>query len=157
MGFEILKAEMSSEHGSKTLRLYLDKPEGIQIADCEKFSHALGPILDVEGEIQGRYDLEISSPGLDRPLSKLEHFAAQAGKIVQVSTGEPLEGRRHFKGELLRTEEGDAPALEMAIDGKIFRIELSQIKKANLDFFASEARSSKASPSGKKKHRSPLS
>ncbi|HEX5034572.1 MAG TPA: ribosome maturation factor RimP, partial [bacterium] len=94
MGYEILKGEFASERGDRVLRIYLDRPGGeggFGIDDCQAFSEALGTILDVEADVSGRYHLEISSPGLDRPLAKPEHFAAQIGKIIQVTTEEPLE------------------------------------------------------------------
>jgi ribosome maturation factor RimP len=154
MGYELLKVESSVEHREKIWRLYIDKTGGVGLEDCECFSQALGPILDVEGNLQGVYHLEISSPGLDRPLSKLEHFTAQLGNVVEVTTEEPIEGRRHFKGELTKAEgEGATVAIEMKVDQTMFRIEISRIKKANLDYFASEAKRSPdtAVPKGKKK------
>ncbi|MCE9624253.1 MAG: ribosome maturation factor RimP [Deltaproteobacteria bacterium] len=155
MGYELLKVESAVEHGGKVLRVYLDKAGGIVLEDCESFSHALGPVLDVEANVEGRYHLEVSSPGLDRPLSKLAHFSAQLGNIVQVTTEEPIEGRRKFKGELLKAEgEGEASAIEIQVDQDLFRIELDRIKKANLDYFASEAKRLKAdSDRGRKKGR----
>ncbi|MCC7343928.1 MAG: ribosome maturation factor RimP [Deltaproteobacteria bacterium] len=152
MGYELLRVESGVEHRDKVWRLYIDKPGGVTIDDCQSFSQALGPILEVEAELQGSYHLEISSPGLDRPLNKLEHFSAQLGNIVQVTTEEPIEGRRHFKGPLLKAEgEGAAAAIEVEIDKRAFRIELARIKKANLDYFASEARRAEGAPSGKRK------
>ena len=152
MGYEILKAEIVHERGDKVLRLFLDRPGGIGVEDCQRFSEALGPILDVEAEVQGSYHLEISSPGLDRPLNKLEHFRAQLGKIVQVTTEEPIEGRRHFKGELTQAEAVPEAVIELNVDQELYRIELSRIKKAHLDFFASEAKQREAdSPTRGKK------
>lgn len=143
MGYEILKGEFASERGDRVLRIYLDRlagEGGFGIDDCRAFSEALGTILDVEADVSGRYHLEISSPGLDRPLAKPEHFAAQIGKIVEVTTEEPLEGRRHFKGSLLKVEAGGEPAIEIEIDGKAHRLPVAAVKKANLDYFASEAK-----------------
>lgn len=143
MGFEILKGEFASERGDRVLRIYMDRPGsegGFGIDDCKSFSEALGTILDVEADLSGRYHLEISSPGLDRPLAKPEHFAAQVGKVVQVSTEEPVDGRRHFRGVLTKVDSEGEPAIEMEIDGKTHRLEVATVKKANLDYFASEAK-----------------
>ena len=155
MGYELLKVEFAVEHGSKVLRVYLDKAGGIVLEDCENFSQALGPALDVEANVEGSYHLEVSSPGLDRPLSKLAHYAAQLGNIVHVTTEEPIDGRRNFKGELLKAEEeGGLAAIEIQVDQNLFRLELDGIKKANLDYFASEAKRLKdASSKGRKKGR----
>jgi ribosome maturation factor RimP len=142
MGYEILKGEFASERGIRILRIYLDRlglEGGFGIDDCKAFSEALGTILDVEADVSGRYHLEISSPGLDRPLAKPEHFAAQVGKIIQVTTEEPLEGRRHFKGSLLKVDSEGEPAIEIEIDGKAHRLPVAAVQKANLDYFASEA------------------
>jgi len=151
MGYELLKVE-SSGGRDKVLRLYIDKQGGVGIDDCERFSQALGPVLDVEGEVQGSYSLEISSPGLDRPLNKVEHYSAQLGNIVEVTTEEPIEGRRHFKGELISAQgEGAGAEIEVKVDGVLHRIKLSQVKKGQLDYFASEAKRQEASGKGRKK------
>jgi ribosome maturation factor RimP len=158
MGYEILRAEFASEHGDRVLRIYLDRA-GVEgdfgIDDCKAYSEALGTILDVEADVSGRYHLEISSPGLDRPLAKPEHFAAQVGKIVLVTTEEPLDGRRHFKGNLLRVDSESEPAIEIEVDGKTHRLPVAAVKKANLDYFASEAKAAgpKGSAQQKKKGR----
>lgn len=156
MGYELLRVEGATEHREKVWRLYIDKTDGVTIDDCQRYSQALGPILEVEANLQGSYHLEISSPGLDRPLNKPEHFLAQLGKIVQVTTEEPIEGRRHFKGLLTKVEgEGAEATVELEIDRDLHRIPCVGIKKANLDYFASEARRTEgaASVKGKKKAR----
>lgn len=152
MGYELLRVEAASEHRDKVWRLYIDKAGGVTIDDCERFSQALGPILEVEANLEGSYHLEISSPGLDRPLNKPEHFLAQLGKIVQVTTEEPIEGRRHFKGLLTKVEgEGSQALVELEIDRNFHRIPWVRIKKANLDYFASEAKRTEGAASGKGK------
>ena len=154
MGYELLKVESAVEYRDKVWRLYIDKTGGVGLEDCQRFSLALGPILEVEANLAGDYHLEISSPGLNRPLNKLEHFTAQLGNIIEVTTEEPIDGRRHFKGELMQAfGESTAAEIEMKIDQSLFRIELTGIKKANLDYFASEAKRSPdaAISKGKKK------
>ncbi len=155
MGYEVLKIEFSLEQGQRVLRIFLDKPEaetGILIEDCAKFSRALGPILDVEVPWVGNYHLEISSPGLNRPLKTLQHFVAQVGKIVEINTEEPIEDRKNFKGELTRVD-AEARILSMQIDQQSFAIPLDKVKKARLDYFATEAKNRPPAkgPSRKKK------
>jgi len=143
MGLEVLKIEFSAERCDSVLRMYLDKAEGgVTVEDCEIFSRNLGPILDVEGDMPARYHLEVSSPGLNRPLASPKHFQAQIGKIVDLRTEEPIEGRRQFKGELMRVVDDDAIVVQ--VDGKDYAIPLSGIKKAHLDYFASEERDAAA-------------
>lgn len=142
MGYEILMIEFVLELGQRILRIFLDKPEdetGILVEDCEKFSRALGPILDVEVPWVGNYRLEISSPGLNRPLKTVKHFNAQLGKIIEVNTEEPIDGRKNFKGELSRVDV-EASVLSMKIDHQDFVIPMNKIKKARLDYFATEER-----------------
>ncbi len=152
MGFEILKAEFGSEHGNTVLRIYLDRLEGtVTLDDCEAYSRNLGTILDVEAGLPGRYHLEISSPGLNRPLATQKHFRAQLGKIVDVQTAQTIEGRRHFKGELKEVT-GEGPGegwVTVTVDSQDYRIPFSEIKKAHLDYFASEENSIPLRP-GKK-------
>jgi len=142
MGLEILFIEEGSQQHRSILRIYLEKPtpgEGVTIEDCERFSRALDPILDIEGDLRGRYTLEVSSPGLNRPLVKPEHYQAQVGKMIKVVTYQEVEGRKKFKGELkevLREEGGNK--IKILVDNKNFNIPLKIIKKANLDFFATE-------------------
>lgn len=139
--------EMAAERGRRLLRVYLDKDQGpITIQDCEAFSQALSPILDVEANVPGSYHLEVSSPGLNRPLVRLPHFQAQVGKIIQVQTEGEIEGRRHFKGTLSEVLAEPEAALVVRVDGRDFRIPLSAVRKARLDYFAQEG----GGPPGKK-------
>ncbi|MGH7830073.1 MAG: ribosome maturation factor RimP [Candidatus Binatia bacterium] len=139
MGLEVLTAEIATEMGRRLLRVYLDKEGGaVTIQDCEAFSQALSPILDVEANVPGSYHLEVSSPGLNRPLVRLPHFQAQVGKIIQVQTEGEIEGRRHFKGSLLEVLAEPEAGLVIRVDGRDFRIPLSAVRKAHLDYFAGE-------------------
>ena len=138
LGFEILRAEFANQQGQTILRIYLDRPDGITVADCETFSRSLGPLLDVEGGLPNRYHLEISSPGLNRPLARPKHFEAQLGKIIDLQTEAPVEGRKHFKGELLEVDP-QGKSIRMKVDDRTFLIPLAEVKKAHLDYFASEA------------------
>lgn len=146
MGLEILLIEETSERGRRILRIFLEHSDPaieVNVEECAQFSRSFGTILDVEAEISGAYDLEVSSPGLNRPLVKPEHFRAQVGEVLKVQTFEPVGGpagdRRHFHGTLLRvTGEGEAFKIYLQVDGKEYEIPFSQIKKAHLDYFATQ-------------------
>jgi len=152
MGFELLKVEWASEGRDRLLRVYLDKPApGVTIDDCEQFSKALGTTLDVEAELPWSYHLEVSSPGLNRPLVTARHFSEQVGKIIQVHTEAEVQGRRNFKGELIQVAAEPPEQIAMRIDGAEYRIPLAAVSRANLDYFATEERDSPAPKKGKKK------
>jgi ribosome maturation factor RimP len=111
------------------LRIYIDKAEGIDVEDCSAVSRQVSGVLDVEDPIQGNYTLEVSSPGWDRPLFRLEQFAAYPGETVQVRLRSPFMGRRNFKG-LLKGVEGDEVVVQVDEDEYLLPIEL--IEKANI-------------------------
>jgi ribosome maturation factor RimP len=143
MGFEVLRLEVGTEHGKRTLRIFLDKHDGetgVTVEDCATFSRALDPILEVEANLEGRYDLEVSSPGLNRPLVRPEHFEAQVGKVVELATDHPIDGRQRFKGELKEVLSKNGQVfLVLSIDRQEFNIPMDAVKKAHLDYFATEA------------------
>ena len=87
------------------IRVLVDKPEGIDLEDCEKVSLAVSALLDVEDPVPGNYNLEVSSPGLDRKLTKVEHFQRFAGETLKVQMRFPIEGRRRFRGTLVSSDE----------------------------------------------------
>lgn len=100
-GLELVDVEFKKEGGSWFLRVFIDKEAGIDLEDCEKVSRALDTRLDEVDPIPQAYHLEISSPGLERPLKKDEDFKRFAGRQVQLSTYTPIEGQKKFQGELL--------------------------------------------------------
>jgi ribosome maturation factor RimP len=104
MGYELVGVEFDAHQ--RILRIYIDKEAGVDLDDCSMVSHQLSGLLDVEDPIPGNYRLEISSPGLDRPLFALEHFERFKGALVRVQLIRPLEGRRRFKARLLGVAEG---------------------------------------------------
>jgi ribosome maturation factor RimP len=142
LGLEILLIEQASEPGRKILRIILDKPgtpDGITVDDCADFSRALDPILDVEADVEGRYHLEVSSPGLDRPLVKPGHFRDHMGAVVHLVMNQPVAGRKNFKGVLEGVEgEGDEVFIILKVDQNEFRIPWKEIKRAHLDYFATK-------------------
>ncbi|MDA7827361.1 ribosome maturation factor RimP, partial [Rhodobacteraceae bacterium] len=104
MGFELVRIRLMGGE-TKTLQIMADKPEGgIEVDDCGDISTAVSAILDVEDPISDAYDLEVSSPGIDRPLTRLKDFETYEGYEVKLETAEMIEGRRRFKGELAGVE-----------------------------------------------------
>jgi ribosome maturation factor RimP len=142
MGFDILLIEQGSEPGQKILRIFLEKlgsSDSVTVDECAEFSRALDPILDVEADLEGRYHLEVSSPGLNRPLVKPGHFRDHLGAVIQVVTVQPMGERKNFKGILEGVEgEGENALIKLKVDQTEFRIPWQDIKRAHLDYFATE-------------------
>lgn len=130
-GLELVDIEFKPSGKRWLLRIYIDKEGGVTIADCERVSREFGRILDVEDIIDHSYSLEVSSPGLTRPLKTWEDFARNVGKLCRIVTRERIEGQNEFTGEIVRSTEK-----EVQIRGKIdvFTIPMYAIKKANLEF-----------------------
>lgn len=135
MGYELVCVEhFQRGGGSSTLRVYIDHERGITVEDCAAVSHQLSGVLDVEDPLSGHYDLEVSSPGLDRPLVYPEHFARFVGQRVKVRLAEKVEGRRNLEGLLLGL---DAPAsgpgiLRLEAEGRTWEIPLEALDSARL-------------------------
>ena len=129
LGYEFVGLEHSSNPKNPVLVVYIDQPGGIAVEDCERVSREVAALLDVEDPIPGHYTLEVSSPGLDRPLFTLEQFERFRGEVAQVSLFAPLEGRRRFKGPILGTKDGK---VQLDQDGAAVELELGNIAKARL-------------------------
>jgi len=129
LGYELtdLEVRLGSKHG--LLRLYIDKPDGIGLGDCEKVSLAVSALLDVEDPLPGHYDLEVSSPGFDRKLTKVEHFQRFEGEIVKVQMRFPIEGRRRFRGTLVSSDEEN---IVVDVDGESHTLSIATIDTARL-------------------------
>ena len=107
MGFELVRVRLMSGK-STTLQIMADKPDGgIEVDDCAEISQAIGAVLDVEDPILDEYTLEVSSPGIDRPLTRLKDFEMFEGYEARIETSEMIDGRRRFKGELAGVEEDE--------------------------------------------------
>jgi ribosome maturation factor RimP len=111
------------------VRLYVDTADGITIEDCERVSRAVGEVLDAEDPVPWQYTLEVSSPGVERPLRTAGQFARYAGETVVVELLRPIEGRRRFKGPLAAA---GAETIEVEVDGKRWTLPISGIRKAHL-------------------------
>ncbi len=107
-GFELVDVELASLGRHRVIRVYLDKPGGVSVGDCARFSRRLSDCLDMNQTVAGSYHLEVSSPGLDRPLRTLAHVERFAGQRVTLATFEPVDGRRRWEGALLGPREGRA-------------------------------------------------
>jgi ribosome maturation factor RimP len=129
LGYEFVGLEHGSNPKNPVLVVYIDKPEGIAVQDCEKVSREVAALLDVEDPIPGRYSLEISSPGLKRPLFTLAHFEQFVGEIAKISLYAPQEGRRKFNGEILGVVDEQ---VKLEQDGTEVLLELGNIAKARL-------------------------
>lgn len=129
IGYELVLLEFSPREGSGFLRLYIDHPEGIGIEDCEKVSREVAATLDVEDAIPYAYRLEVSSPGLDRPLVKPEHYQRFQGEVVKLQMIAPVSGRRRFQGVIVAATDTEV-TLETE-DGAV-TLPLSDVEKARL-------------------------
>jgi len=142
-GVEVVEVEMRGGGKARTLKITIDKPEGVTHDDCANVSREVSTILDVEDAVPGAaYTLEVSSPGLDRKLLRAEDYRRFAGSRVKLMTREPVNGNRHFEGRLESFENGKL-MLEMitskkkpkpghAHPGPKVEIDLANVEKANL-------------------------
>ena len=128
MGYELVALDVRTG-GKGLVRLYIDGPDGVNLEDCERVSHQVSGLLDVEDPIPGEYTLEVSSPGLDRPLRKAEHFQRFEGHEARVRLRVPRDGRRRFKG-VIKNAGQDGFVLE-SDEGSV-RIALDEIDLARL-------------------------
>ena len=131
-GMEIVDIEFRAEgtRGGRVLRLYMDKEGGPSVDDLSRVSRRLSDLLDSEDAIAGAYTLEVSSPGINRPLKRPEHFARFVGKRIRVRTRDMIEGRRSFVG-ILGQVLGDSVILTQ--EGKQYQIPFSMIDKSNYE------------------------
>lgn len=137
LGLELAEVEYRQEGRQMVLRLYIDKDGGVSLDDCSAVSRELTEILDVEDFIQGHYNLEVSSPGLNRPLKKPSDFERYTGRLVKIRTFEPLADdagnmRKTFLGELLGLS--DSIVRLKLNEGQTASIPLGKVAKANLEF-----------------------
>lgn len=125
LGYELVEVEFPPH----LLRIYIDREGGVTVDDCEVVSRQVSAVLDVEDPIPGHYTLEVSSPGLDRPLRKAADYARFAGERAKVELLLPIEGRKRFTGTLKGCEAGE---VSIEVDGVLHRLPLDGISKARL-------------------------
>jgi ribosome maturation factor RimP len=129
-GLTLVDLELKGGRSNLLLRVFIDKPEGISHADCQLVSEQLSAILDVEDPFPGRYMLEVSSPGLDRKLSKPEDFTYFVGRLARIVLQEAIEGQKVFEGRLAGFEDGRV-RLDLGKRG-LQELEITNIRKAQL-------------------------
>ena len=127
---ELIDLEYRREGRGWVLRLFIDKEGGITLDDCARASQEIGTVLDVEDFIGTPYSLEVSSPGLNRPLKNEKDFIKYRDCLIKVRTFDPIDNRRNFKGKLREISDG---RIEMEIDGGVVTIPLVNVAKANLE------------------------
>jgi ribosome maturation factor RimP len=128
-GKQLLGIEYISAGNNSVLRLFIDHENGINVDDCAEVSRQVGAVLDVEDPISSEYNLEVSSPGVDRPLFELAHFQEVIGETINVKLSMPLNGRRKFKGPLIGIENN---TLIVEVDSIDYELVISNVDKANL-------------------------
>jgi ribosome maturation factor RimP len=130
LGYELVGVVRLSQGGHNALlRVYIDHPDGISLDDCERVSYQVSGLLDVQDPIRGHYTLEVSSPGLDRPLFTLDHFIRFVGHKVRVHLTRPLGARRNFTGMLQRVQDRN---VIVVADGTEYSLPYDQINKAHI-------------------------
>lgn len=129
LGYEFVGIEYNSNPKHSVLRIYIDKENGVDIKDCETVSRETAALLDVKDPIRNKYDLEVSSPGLDRPLFTPAHYIEFAGYEAKISLFAPQDGRRKFTGPILGADEN---SVRIEQDGSEVTLDFDNIAKAKL-------------------------
>jgi ribosome maturation factor RimP len=129
LGMELWELEFAANRGNGLLRLYIDSTDGVTLDDCERVSRAVSDVLDREDPLPGHYTLEVSSPGLDRPLRTAAQFARFVGEQVFVELSQPANARRRLKGALVAAGE---ESIELEVDGRRHELSIAEIRKAHL-------------------------
>ncbi len=129
LGYEFVGAEYVCESGQRVLRVYIDAESGVNVDDCAKVSHQVSGVLDVEDPIREVYTLEVSSPGIDRPLFTPQQFECFVGEVIRLKLNVAVLGRRNFTGELMQTTDA---GVVVSVDGEAYDIDWSLINEARL-------------------------
>lgn len=134
-GMELIHVECLRAKSRWLVRIYMDKEGGVTIDDCAEISNQLGDVLDVHDLPPGPYTMEVSSPGLNRPLTRDKDFLKYRGSRVCVTSSEKLEGIKNFRGKLTDfTEENGCKFLSVEMAGKVYRIPRDLVVKANIEY-----------------------
>lgn len=148
LGLDLWGLELALSRAGGLLRLYIDHPDRpVTLDDCEQVSREVSALLDVHDPITGNYTLEVSSPGLDRPLYRADQYARFVGSIVRAQTGIPVDGRRRFQGSIAGVD-GDKVTLELETGPVVLAI--ADIEKAKLVPSFAPATASRSPRKGKK-------
>jgi ribosome maturation factor RimP len=131
MGFEIVRIRLRDIMGRRTLQYMIERKDGaaLHVDDCSDVSHAVSALLDVEDPIEGMYDLEVSSPGIDRPLTRKKDFESFAGLEIKLETVMPINGRKRYRGKLVGV---DGENTIVNVDGTDYSIPLDKVGDAKL-------------------------
>jgi ribosome maturation factor RimP len=129
MGYELVDLEVRLGGKDGVVRVFIDHPDGITLDDCEKVSRVISALLDIEDPLPGHYNLEVSSPGLDRKLTKVEHFQRFTGETVKVKTRIPIAGRKRFRGTLVTSNDEN---IVVEVDGEPQTLPMATIDTARL-------------------------
>ncbi len=128
-GMELVHVEYQREPRGRILRLYIDKPGGVKVDDCVNISRQVSDLLDVSMDDIGAYHLEVSSPGIDRPLGRERDFSRFKGQRTHIKTSRPVEGKKSFKGVLGGLSNG---AVSLVMGGRTVAIPFEEIRRARL-------------------------
>ena len=129
MGLELVEVQFRRESGGWILRLFIDREDGVNVDDCASVSRQISAYLEVEELIEHAYNLEVSSPGLERPLKKKEDFVRFTGRKARIKLKEPIDGQRVFFGQLGAVDEN---TITLLVDGQQMKIDLDVVARARL-------------------------
>ena len=132
-GFELVDVEVKRGRGEQVVRLFVDKEGGIGLAELQSVSEEVSAILDAEDPIDSTYTLEVSSPGLDRPLKNEADYRRFVGRLVKVASYEPVEGRRHWTGRLQSVDDGTLVLVLEKEKGAVARVPLAKVSHGRLE------------------------
>ena len=135
-GVELVHVEMARTGRLRTLRVFIDKPEGVTHEDCSLVSHHMSTVLDVEDFIHEPYNLEVSSPGLERGLYRREDYERFAGQLARMRSREAVDGQRNFRGRIVGVEGGEV-VFDDVTTGRVL-VPVASIVKANLEIDVEE-------------------
>jgi ribosome maturation factor RimP len=129
-GYELIEVEFGRHGASGLLRVFIDRPGGVTVDDCAAVSRVISALLDVRDFIESHYTLEVSSPGIARPIRREKDFKRFAGEPIRLTTVTPIEGRKRFNGVLRGIDDG---LVGVEVNGTEYRIHVENVKQANLD------------------------
>ena len=129
MGYELTDIEIKTQGREQLVSIFIDNLTGINIEDCEIVSRQISLLLDIENPISGKYTLEVSSPGLDRKLTKFNHFKRFIGNELRIKLLQSMDGRRNFRGKLLAANK---ESIKVQVDDQLYKLPIDMIEIARL-------------------------